>query len=1277
MAKKKAAKKKQPSAKKKGAKKRLRLVNSTGGSLGLRTPLPHGRAISAQEFEIEVGRIFSVEQFASLCNAIAWCVGSKAGLVQVSFTERVNVADNGIDAEWTLELPIANVKETSIAGPGWNVFQYKKRDITAQDRKSTVTELVSNLKGALKYVTEKENRQPDRYVLFTNVHLTKSDKQRLVKSIKKDSKQPEQTTVVVLGAAELAASCNDLPHIRSGYFSTSDFATWSKAWTAHNRQKFLGASVKLTGRQQLLEEVRSAVDDKAIRVILVAGAHQIGKSRIAFEATEHRQLEVVVGLDALSISAGDLFGLGANASETLIIVEDVDSDRASQLANATLGQGTIKLILTVPTTDPALTLSFGLDPRVKQLLLSGLSDQDSAELLKLAGASFDYSVESWVVHQAGGNPGILLAAAQVTDLRNKAESFTDQIARAFEKKVKNAYGDKALQAIRVISLLTHVGYKDKRSHELKIVADFLGVRLNDVVDAIDDLCAAGIVRTQGSFLEVTPTLFACYEAVAAIRGRTTELRDLLLRLDSEGQRRLIRRLRTLQGTEISAFWDGFFSKSGPFADFSSALEHGRLLRSISIAVPDRAAQLIYDGLSHLSRADRITLTGYKRRELMWTLEDLLFRRSTSERALRSVGMLADAENEGIANNATGVFRECFYPIHPQFPLDLERRLKMVQEALAEGQFYPMSVLAVKAIATAFDPRPALALRRSDGPTPFDARPEMTWGEIWSYLTSFASLVWTACKSSRESVSKEACSALPRILYGLVTQTPPLEAAKFCEKVVAEILKDKLAVSLHDLCADMILGREWLDSLGDDDSRKANAKEAVTILDHIVTGIEESSFGVRLKRWVGGWHSGKYETDSSGTLVFESDKKIAALAQECVSTDDFLMGELLDWLVGPEAKQNSHFFHSLGRYDKDGKITKRLEKLAEKPAGATAFGMYFGGLSTHSREAVDKRLDDLAQEGKVCGMGLVYATIHLPGDRRSVDRVRLLLSQNKIEPDNTARLLSGGGWPKNLTTEECYDLSSAIAGCSLINATAVIDFLAMWAGHYKKLLEGKLADLAWRCLEAIPTKGVASNADLLASILVGNDADRGFRLLELLMNQPYKKKGWQPIDHHSTRMFWDALHGADRNRLLRVVFGLNFKEPTLAFSISWHLPDLINWDEDKEILSALAVEDEDEALIVLQCTSRAGLWPLAIELLQRFPDNKKIRSMIVSRADHAQEVIVGPQSSHYEQCASEIKTIIDDSNTPASVRAFLKDLHDRFRDAARDQKRIEEDEAVNW
>jgi len=1038
----------------------------------------------------------------------------------------------------------------------------------------------------------------------------------------------------------------------------------------------LGANVELVGRDQILKELTSAIDDRSVQVILISGAHQIGKSRLVFEATKHRQLETVVGLDPLSITTTDLLGLQGNVSEVLVIIEDVEPDSATQLANATLGQAKLKLILTVPTSDPALAVNFGLDKRVKHIPIGGISDQDASSLLRVTGAKFDYSVESWVIQQTGGNPGILLAAAQIADLRSKAESFTDQIAHSFENTIKANCGDKGLTALRVVSLLTHVGFRDAKAEELTIVSEFLGSK-QEVWDSIKDLTAAGVVKIQGSFLEATPVLLANYEAFAAIRGKAGALPQLLNRLDLDGQRRLIRRLRVLHGPEINKFWDEFFGKDKEFGNFDAALEHGELLRMISSGVPDRVGQLINAGLSKLPYDARTKLKGDHRRDLMWTLEELLFRKQTSESALRSVALLGEAENEGIANNATGVFKECFNPLHPQFPLSLERRLAVLREGLATDKSEQMNVLSVKGIAKAFDLHGVVALRRSDGAVPLDSRPEMKWGEMWEYWKTLATLAWEACRSKRQTVSEHACSALPRILYGLIAQTPPLDAARFCKTVVDEVLREKLHISLNELCADLILGQQVADSYAQDHPRYAEAKEASKILREIVETIESSNFDVRLKRWVGGWQSGKHEAKADGNVLFESDKKIEALSRECADNRMLLTDELLDWLLSSEAKQSWTFFHHLGRFDQLGTFRDQLELSAESSKGAVAFGAYVDGLAKHSPDIVEDHLDQLAKEKKVCGLALLYASAHRPGYRRSVDRIRNLISENRIEGAVTERALSGGGWSKNLTNDECYDLLAAIAGPTLSEAAAVIDFLAMWTGYYSKTLEGKLADLAWRSLEAMPAKVPVYDADLLAATLVNNDPDRAFRLLVMLMNQPHHREGWQPIDHHNTRKFWDALHKFDKSRLLKVVFDLDFKGITKASSISWNLPHLIEWDKDSKELTALAQEDESKALLVLECVPRSGLWTLALELLQRFPDSKRIRQIVASRARHDREVIRGSMSSHYESCASDIKVVIDDPKTPVSVHSFLREMLNSFLEAARREKRAEEDEVINW
>jgi hypothetical protein len=109
--------------------------------------LPHGREISSNQVELIIGREFPIKRFVSLCNSLVWTTSKSQELTQASFTERVYVRDSGIDAEWTINLP-GELHQGALIRQGWNVFQYKQRDVTGSDRQQIVTGLRRDLRGA-------------------------------------------------------------------------------------------------------------------------------------------------------------------------------------------------------------------------------------------------------------------------------------------------------------------------------------------------------------------------------------------------------------------------------------------------------------------------------------------------------------------------------------------------------------------------------------------------------------------------------------------------------------------------------------------------------------------------------------------------------------------------------------------------------------------------------------------------------------------------------------------------------------------------------------------------------------------------------------------------------------------------------------------------------------------------------------------------------------------------------------------------------------------------
>lgn len=186
-----------------------------------------GQPISADELE-QVTSTWPPERFATLCNTMAWAASGRAFQTFPSFTSRINVKDGGVDAD--VEIPHGKGHiPTPILGPGWNVFQYKQRDVFARKRQPIISNLRSSLNGALKEVAKNFGKIPDQYTLFVNIHLAPNETASIKKSIRANDEETAKTQIEVIGAEELAALLNDHPHLRASFFTPMAFQTWEDA----------------------------------------------------------------------------------------------------------------------------------------------------------------------------------------------------------------------------------------------------------------------------------------------------------------------------------------------------------------------------------------------------------------------------------------------------------------------------------------------------------------------------------------------------------------------------------------------------------------------------------------------------------------------------------------------------------------------------------------------------------------------------------------------------------------------------------------------------------------------------------------------------------------------------------------------------------------------------------------------------------------------------------------------------------------------------------------
>jgi hypothetical protein len=825
-----------------------------------------GQAIDGRELE-QATSPWSPERFAAMCDALVWAASGRQCPGLPDFTSRVNAKDGGIDAEWCVDLPHESRDvPTPFAGPGWNVFQYKKRDLIAQDRRRVISNLKSSLTGAVSDLVkqDKNGRYPDRYILFINVDLKSGDKSALRESILKGYRDDTRLHVEIIGAAELAALLNNHPHLRAAYFESSSFKTWEEAHRAHLSQEFIASGVDLIGREAEITRLRSLIDDSRVRVIVLGGPHAIGKSRLALEATQHRPHDVVQALDPRSMDVSDYRSLCASHGQAVCIVEDPEPDSIQALVSEALSIPNLKLIITLPTLANAPTPSYGYDERVQSLHLQPLAEEEARKLLKATDQPLNFEIEDWIIRHAGGLPGVLLVAASVGNtIRRDLTSFVEAVGREFERRIQSELSADTLKCARLFSVLSHVGVSGEFEAELRHIRDLFGEGWtpHQVLPSFADLERAGLGRRGGSFAEITLPILANYLVSQLLQGRASHIIALFGRLDEPGRVRFIKRLRQVKSEEVERFWDAVFAPDGLLRDFQAGLRNVHLLGLIAGTVPDRVLRLLESGLRNVNQEERLEIKGDQRHELVWTLEQLLFRAKTSRGAMKLLWLLAEAENENTGNKASSIIAECFHPFHLQIPLSLHERIDLLREFTAKSVSKEGKLVAIRATASALHPIESVGLRPSTGPEPLDSMPTFACRDFYDYCRALVDLL-ISLSQEQDEVAAAALAELPGLIAELGIQARPYEALERFRILVNWARSGKSELEISSVIGALRFMRTALSRRLDKpefpSDRRNECQEYIAELDQLTSLLETASFATRLKRWAGRWAYGDHE-----------------------------------------------------------------------------------------------------------------------------------------------------------------------------------------------------------------------------------------------------------------------------------------------------------------------------------------------------------------------------------------------------------------------------------
>lgn len=521
----------------------------------------------------------------------------------------------------------------------------------------------------------------------------------------------------------------------------------------------------------------------------------------------------------------------------------------------------------------------------------------------------------------------------------------------------------ALDIISACALFEHVGYAEDLKEEYCFVAEHIADSTpDDFYRHVEDFKERGIIEQRGRYLRVVPPPLAIRLAadwwrrcrperahnliIEGMPGNLPEaLCDRVAKLDFLPKAREL--VRDLCG------------EHGPFGqeEVLKSERGSRLFRSLSEVNPEAVVEALERVFGKRSREELLDVGGAGRRNLIWTLEKLCFRRKTFPIAARLLLAFAAAENEHWGNNATGIFTQLFQVYLSGTEAPPSDRLPVINDALASSEM-ERRLLAVQALGKALE---AVHFGRSGGaesqgsaPPLEDWRPNK-WQEIFDYWSEVLTRL-TAFAIGSDVLAAQARDTIADSIRGLVS-------CGFLDALEQAITR---VVEQH--------GPYWpraLEQVQQALHYEGNAipEEAQERLKQWIALLQPQTIPERLQLLVSVPPWGDVEKDEAGHSINLAEEKAKAFAEECARDLQSWISHLPLVLQG-EQRQAFAFGLRLGQCLKDVQpfITAALQGLAaidRRAANPTVLGAFLQGIQERDPQQVEQTLESVAEDPLLC------------------------------------------------------------------------------------------------------------------------------------------------------------------------------------------------------------------------------------------------------------------------------------------------------------------------
>jgi len=1250
-----------------------------------------GEVVTASDVE----RLTSEQDERAFVRLCATLVASAAGEMVGDFavpnwTERINVADRGVDAEYTA--PTSILESGGLLGPGRNVYQVKWRRLGTRPARSVIQEFRKAVTGGLKDLVSRNGSLPDRYVLLVNLDLSRADRETLAQALRKDCPEFTDRPLIIWGAAEIAAALNSHPHVRHAFFSEGAFCTLEVAEEELRARYEAIGWVDFIGYTEPIRVIQEFIGKPTGRLLLVTGIAYSGKTRTVLEALKGQGSRIVWSSNSDLTTEDHFRSLDSPLGKAILVLDNCEGERLENFERWARSRTHLKTII--------ISRRGLFFPDIPLVTLPGLSEIDCDALCGQAGQYIPHVIRDWIHRLAGNNPGLILygLAAQ----REIHDRPVLVLERQRPRQVVGALLRKALlenlptderDALHVFSVLPQVGVEGDVKEELATLSALLDRDELKVRQVIPKLAARHLLFHRGRFVEVAPELLANHLAAETLKASPNLVTKLWLRLNKSAQDRLLRRLVGLTDDQaVGVLLDEVFSENGWFRTFDDLRTQARRFRLLAEARPKAALQALERLLEGMDTSDlRALIDADLRREVVWSLETLALRTVTFPGAAELLLRLGEAENENVANSASGVFQALFHWHHPEVSAPHSERIDFLRRTALDrspGRRRLIAQAAGRAVASGV----TFLLHHGEGISlPEKPARLPTWDDVWQFHSSILEILRDFTPDPDKEVGAtafhEILEGIREMLHLSVLEDGLHDLANACFDTLGDLAGSDLSLQQRtELRSTLDMIHDDLRQRRDDAVRHGRQHSGANLAEDRLVEIRkllaDQSFESQLKRWVGPRSWGDDIADDEVASRGETElstQEITRLAVEACRNPDVLTPALQDWLVSDEAKHPAPFFVALGEHDTEGAWCVQIIERLGLENGRWAFGWYLYGVARRNRDHAEEVLDRLGPEKAEHVRGILSAIFLLPASSKSIERLISLVERGHTSAAEAIGGIRYSGWVRSLPLDEFLTLVRGLDDGRIEASSGLVEVLAGWI-HFSREMPEELQESGWLFLERSARSGnrhFAHRWDRVATSLVAKQHQRFFGLIERLANGPDglgSSKILEELGHHG-RM-WKKLMELDRPGTLQSLLSAELRGPGSPFWVAWCLEHFVDPDMDEEILTGFAVDNGEKAALAVARildAGREGFWRIAARLIAAFPDSERLMGRLDSRVGTT-GVISGSFVPTWRHRLEKATPLIEHSHP--KVSQWARQVVDWLEDYIRSEER-EDQERFVW